>query len=540
MTTIQVVLSAKDETRAAFQSAQNGLRTVTSAADAASLGFTRVSATSTAASGAGAALGQSQQQQAAHARMLATLHERLAHTEEQVKLTSTDAAGKVRILTESYERLSVAARQAGLSEEQQVRASLAAAQAQLQLTRAQNAQNRGLGPVLPHTLEQFGAGALGQFGVGLGVGALSQQLVQVGQESTGLAMKAETIGTAYEAATTKAGIGADALLGKLRQASRGTISDLNLELSANKALTLGVGQNIGQLSDLLAIARQRGKLMGVDTREAFQRIVEGLGKAEPEILDELGILIDANKVYKEYAKSIGVSAGELTKQQKVTAVTNEVLRTNSDLVRKNAEAQIDANDRIARSEARREASKIRAGRAILPAVSDLANTGAGAADALTGGLSPLDLLHAVAPTGSFTELTRTIYGLISPTDQLATIFRVLGAAEDSAVDAASKPKPPGIGERTPLADPFNPTPKTPAQTQHRMRYSPYANTLTSPAQEAAMISTQPRPGVQWGGDTYHVTVMGSLVHTGDIADGIEAARMQKERRGGFGETRGRR
>jgi hypothetical protein len=71
--------------------------------------------------------------------------------------------------------------------------------------------------------------------------------------------------------------------------------------SANKALALGVGQNAQQIADLLAIARQKGKDFGEGTAQAFEDITVGLGRLSPRILDNLGIILDENKIYKEYA-----------------------------------------------------------------------------------------------------------------------------------------------------------------------------------------------------------------------------------------------
>lgn len=334
------------------------------------------------------AVTRAQQSQTGVTQRLDQLNERLTRSQLQLSLAQNTGAARVRVLSQDYDRLEARTREAGLAQDELTRRQIAATQAATRLQTAQNALNRGTGPALPRTFAGFtGRGALeaaGALGIATGIGALTQQLSALGQESVQLALQAETIGRAYQQSTLEAGIGAEELLARLKEVSRGTVSESNLQLSANKALALGVGESIEDIASLLAIARQRGKDFGVGTEEAFRRIVEGIGKAEPEILDELGILLDSSRVYKEYAASIGVSADELTKKQKVTALTNDLITKNTNLIQKNADAQIDAGDRIAAAEARRQEATARLGRAAAPVVAAGAEVGASLLEGFTG------------------------------------------------------------------------------------------------------------------------------------------------------------
>ncbi len=86
----------------------------------------------------------------------------------------------------------------------------------------------------------------------------------------------------------------------LRDASKGTISDINLMQTANRAALLGISTNVDDLSALMVTARLRGKEMGLTTTQAFDDIVTGIGRGSPLILDNLGIKIpDAVKKQME-------------------------------------------------------------------------------------------------------------------------------------------------------------------------------------------------------------------------------------------------
>lgn len=80
-------------------------------------------------------------------------------------------------------------------------------------------------------------------------------------------------------------------MNRLRDASQGAISDLDLMQTSNRAALLGVATNTEQLSQLMVTARLRGKEMGLSVTQAFNDIVTGIGRGSPLILDNLGIVI---------------------------------------------------------------------------------------------------------------------------------------------------------------------------------------------------------------------------------------------------------
>ncbi len=117
----------------------------------------------------------------------------------------------------------------------------------------------------------------------------------------------------------------DNIVAKVKEASLGTVSDMDIIASANKAMMLGVGGDAEQLAKLMEIAAFRGRAMGITTAQAFDDMARGIGRMSPMILDNLGIIVDAKTTYGNYAESIGKSASELTRAEKIQALLNKVL-----------------------------------------------------------------------------------------------------------------------------------------------------------------------------------------------------------------------
>ena len=96
---------------------------------------------------------------------------------------------------------------------------------------------------------------------------------------------------------------------------------------AAKAAAIGsaAGLTSGQLTRLGEVAKNASFALGRDLTDSFNRLVRGVTKAEPELLDELGIILRLDTATRKYAESIGESAGSLTAFQRSQAVANEVL-----------------------------------------------------------------------------------------------------------------------------------------------------------------------------------------------------------------------
>lgn len=85
------------------------------------------------------------------------------------------------------------------------------------------------------------------------------------------------------------------------------------------------GMSSEQILRMGKAAQQASQALGVNMNDAISRITRGITKLEPELLDELGIFVRVDDVTKEYAKSVGKAASELTDFERRQVFANAVL-----------------------------------------------------------------------------------------------------------------------------------------------------------------------------------------------------------------------
>lgn len=79
-----------------------------------------------------------------------------------------------------------------------------------------------------------------------------------------------------------------------------------------------------QLADLTRIAKGASISLGRELPDALDRLVRGTAKLEPEILDELGIIVRLDEASRTYANSVGKTVNQLTQFEKQQAFANAV------------------------------------------------------------------------------------------------------------------------------------------------------------------------------------------------------------------------
>ena len=97
---------------------------------------------------------------------------------------------------------------------------------------------------------------------------------------------------------------------------------------ASQAAAIGTaaGLTTDQLTALGEGAKNVSVILGRDVTDSFNRLVRGVTKAEPELLDELGIILRLDDATQRYAAATGKAANALSVYEKSQAVTLEVLR----------------------------------------------------------------------------------------------------------------------------------------------------------------------------------------------------------------------
>ena len=115
---------------------------------------------------------------------------------------------------------------------------------------------------------------------------------------------------------------------KLIDASNGMLSFQE----AAQAAAIGTAKGFSgpQLESLAVGAQKAAQALGRDFGDAFDRLIRGVSKAEPELLDELGITLRLETATKNYADALGLQADKLTDAQRSQAVLLETQRQLDD------------------------------------------------------------------------------------------------------------------------------------------------------------------------------------------------------------------
>lgn len=175
------------------------------------------------------------------------------------------------------------------------------AQATSNLTKSFAKQSQGMGGLVA----AYATVAANIFAVTAAFGALKR--------ASALAIQREAM-VQYAAST---GIAIKSVVRDLQLATDGVLTFKDAASGATLALSAGLSSTV--ITKLGKSAANIAKLLGRDVTESFNRLIRGVVKGEPELLDELGIFIRLDKVYAAYGKTVKKTAKELTEFEKLQA-----------------------------------------------------------------------------------------------------------------------------------------------------------------------------------------------------------------------------
>ena len=91
------------------------------------------------------------------------------------------------------------------------------------------------------------------------------------------------------------------------------------------ALITSAGIDPASIERFGDVARKAATALGRDVQDSISRLTRGVTKLEPELLDELGIMVRLDEASKKYAESLGKNVTELTRYEKQQAFLNATL-----------------------------------------------------------------------------------------------------------------------------------------------------------------------------------------------------------------------
>ena len=226
------------------------------------------------------------------------------------------------------------------------------------------------------------AGVAGVFALGSAAASVTMELARTG------AMVDQTR-TAFMDLAASAGMSGQSILESLRAAARGSINDMALMETANRAMLLGVADNAEEFGQLMQIAEARGKALAVSTEQAFSDIVTGIGRQSALILDNLGIIVDTETAYARYAESVGKTAAQLTDAERKQAMLNDVIANSASIVAANNAAGENMVDQFERMDAAISNAQQALGELFSPTAAVIASAIADAAQAAADGMTEM-------------------------------------------------------------------------------------------------------------------------------------------------------
>jgi hypothetical protein len=155
---------------------------------------------------------------------------------------------------------------------------------------------------------------------------------------------------------------------KLRAQTKGLIDDATLAKNANLARTMGISAD--EFAKLANIANAAAKATGESAEFMLESIVKGTARGSKLLLDNLGILIDNNKVKAEAAKLQAKNNKLSDEGAKKQAFINETLRVGNRIMDEVAESGANASEKYARAEASLKNFSLSVGNFLGPAVGD--------------------------------------------------------------------------------------------------------------------------------------------------------------------------
>ncbi len=141
---------------------------------------------------------------------------------------------------------------------------------------------------------------------------------------------------------------AEGALRKLREQTRGLVSDTDLITQFNQGIATGAARSVDEFGRLARVSQDLGRALGIDATEALEKFSIGLARQSKLRLDDLGITLDVARANERFARSVGVNVRALTDEQKALAFRQEAFAEAERLIDGFGGGALKAADQIAR------------------------------------------------------------------------------------------------------------------------------------------------------------------------------------------------
>jgi hypothetical protein len=129
----------------------------------------------------------------------------------------------------------------------------------------------------------------------------------------------------FDLLSKNAGLATEELKNELKAVSEGFANTPEVLKASNKAI-VELGKNAKELPQLFEVATKVTKVFGGDVVGNFEAINQAVATGNLRILKHMGIIVDADKATKEYAKAHGLLASTLNESGKQHAIMEAVIK----------------------------------------------------------------------------------------------------------------------------------------------------------------------------------------------------------------------
>ena len=169
---------------------------------------------------------------------------------------------------------------------------------------------------------------------------------------------------------------------RLKEATNGTLSSFDLFQQANNAMILGVTDNSAAMAQMFDMAQRLGNALGKDTKLSVESLITGIGRQSRLMLDNIGIIVKADKAYASYAAKLGKTADTLTQAEKKQAFMSAALLAGREALSGMPDEVLNADQKFQALSASLDDASKEIGEAFLPMAELLAEALTAIADGI--------------------------------------------------------------------------------------------------------------------------------------------------------------
>lgn len=150
-----------------------------------------------------------------------------------------------------------------------------------------------------------------------------------GKEAFSLASEYETLGVVVQQVGKVAGYSTVEIDKNVNAIRRMGIAGIEARKTLTQLVQAQV--DITKTPQLARVAQDAAVIGGINSSEAFERMVHGISAAQTQVLRGIGINVNFEQAYAKYAASVGKATSELTENEKMQARVNAVLESGTSI-----------------------------------------------------------------------------------------------------------------------------------------------------------------------------------------------------------------